>query len=238
MDNWQGSLHSGFLGEHILVKEIRLTSFSSFLWAALVTFLICAMERVVTIALARHWTPFVASGAGRRARLQVALWRTALYWVATLLRMFYMLIAMSFHIGLLLVMVTTLAAGQFLIEYTGETSEPSMPSRHGYRRADMEPLMPNGLTTPSLEDGDSFLAHPHTKAGSRPIVDLHYPPRSGVPHDMPGLPSAISTSALPDTGAHWGKSEGGDVRRETHHRTSSQAWLMRGAPDEDSDGEV
>ncbi|VDB84166.1 unnamed protein product [Peniophora sp. CBMAI 1063] len=232
MDNWQGSLHSGFLGEHILVKEIRLTSFASFLWASLVTILICASERALTLVLAQRRIPYFVIGAGRRGRVQVALWRTLLYWVATMLRMFYMLIAMSFHVGLILIMVTTLSIGQFFIEYLGEPPEAALPVRNGYRRADIEPLTPNGLASPSIDERDSLLlTHPRSKSSSRPAVDMHYPPRSGVPPDMPGPPSAISTSALPDSSFQ-------DVRRETHHRTNSQARLMRGIPDEDSDGEV
>ena len=42
-------MHSGFLGEQVLVKEIQLTSFASFVVAASVTVIICVLERRVPV---------------------------------------------------------------------------------------------------------------------------------------------------------------------------------------------
>ena len=42
-------MHSGFLGEQVLVKEIQLTSFASFIVAASVTVTICVLERRVLV---------------------------------------------------------------------------------------------------------------------------------------------------------------------------------------------
>jgi len=48
-----------------------------------------------------------------------------MYWLVTVLRLAYMLVAMSYNIGLIFVVVTALAAGQFVIEYLD--AAPSSP---------------------------------------------------------------------------------------------------------------
>jgi hypothetical protein len=107
MDGWEDYLHITFLGEHVLFPSVRLTSFSTFVSAAALSATICLTERCVlpflaadsrkistqetrympsslTFALSRHWTPCRAI---RRSRVRSALWRSALYALATLLRL-------------------------------------------------------------------------------------------------------------------------------------------------------
>ncbi|KAJ3802273.1 copper transporter [Lentinula aff. detonsa] len=105
-------LHWSFCGTHILFPGLRLTSFETFTAASLLVSVICFSERFVSFIYEQEWRPpFIA-----RARWQNALWKTALYWIMTLLRFLYMLCAMSFHFGLLLVIVTSLAVAHLLVE--------------------------------------------------------------------------------------------------------------------------
>jgi len=57
-----------------------------------------------------------------------AIWRATMYWLVTLLRLAYMLVAMSYNIGLIIITVTALAAGQFVIEYLDVVSFPPRDS--------------------------------------------------------------------------------------------------------------
>ncbi|KAJ3806757.1 copper transporter [Lentinula aff. lateritia] len=96
-------LHWSFRGTHILLPGLRLSSFGSFTAASLFVIAICFSERFLSFLSEQEWRPpFVA-----RSRWQNVCWKTALYWVITLLRLLYMLCAMSFHFGLLLVIVRT-----------------------------------------------------------------------------------------------------------------------------------
>ncbi|KAJ4485729.1 copper transporter [Lentinula aciculospora] len=105
-------LHWSFCGTHILFPGLRLTSLGTFTAASLLVIAICLSERFLSFISEQEWRPsFVA-----RSRWQNALWKTALYWVITLLRLLYMLCAMSFHFGLLLVIVTSLAVAHLLVE--------------------------------------------------------------------------------------------------------------------------
>ncbi|EDR15230.1 copper transporter [Laccaria bicolor S238N-H82] len=113
MDNWQSlQLHWTFRGQHVLFSSIALHSFSSFSTAALVVSIICLLERFLSFSLDKRLGP----GILKRSRWLSALWRTAIYWIATFLRLMYMLAAMTFHLGIIFVIVTTLAAAQLAIE--------------------------------------------------------------------------------------------------------------------------
>ncbi|KAI0640130.1 hypothetical protein C8Q77DRAFT_1084819 [Trametes polyzona] len=113
---WEDHLHWRFLGEHVLVYGLRLDSAWSFFVASCLTACICLSERVLTYAVSKKWDPFHARGR-RGSRIGTALWRTCLYWLVTFDRLLYMLIGMTFSFGLIVVAVTCLAIGQFVIEY-------------------------------------------------------------------------------------------------------------------------
>ncbi|KAF7330120.1 hypothetical protein MSAN_02461800 [Mycena sanguinolenta] len=83
-----------------------------FVLGALFTTAICLLERLLTFIFESRWAP----ASVRRLRTANALWRAGLYWVLALLRLAYMLIAMSLNASLILIAVTTLAVGQFFIE--------------------------------------------------------------------------------------------------------------------------
>ncbi|PIL31319.1 hypothetical protein GSI_06017 [Ganoderma sinense ZZ0214-1] len=112
---WEDHLHWGYLGEHVLVAGLHLDSAWSFFLASLLTICICFSERVLTYVIAKKWHPW--SSRGRPSRFGLAVWRTLLYWLVTFERLLYMLIGMTFSFGLILIAVSTLAAGQFVIEF-------------------------------------------------------------------------------------------------------------------------
>ncbi|KIM88931.1 hypothetical protein PILCRDRAFT_813930 [Piloderma croceum F 1598] len=125
MDGWEDYLHFSFLGEHVLLESLPLNSFSSFIWGTLLTVSLCLAERSLTFAIAKHWSPFRST---RRSRLVDATWRATMYWLVTMFRLTYMLVAMSYNIGLIVVTATALAAGQFVIEYLDVAQSPSRDS--------------------------------------------------------------------------------------------------------------
>ncbi|KAI0756405.1 hypothetical protein C8Q80DRAFT_1264467 [Daedaleopsis nitida] len=153
---WQDHLHFGLFGEHVLIDGLHLDSAWSFFLAASLTVSICVSERILTYALAKQWTPF---SSRRPSRLGTALWRTCLYWLVTFDRLLYMLIGMTFSLWLILIAVTTLAAGQFVIEYT------DLASRSAHDNENMrEPL----LDSPSSDHFVSDSASPYPPRPNRP----------------------------------------------------------------------
>jgi len=125
MAGWQNRLHLSLLGENVLFGSLQLDSLLSFLVASILTVSFCVSERMLTLALSKHWNPFPFI---QRSRLRIALWRSALYWLVTLNRLIYMLIAMTYNLGLILLTVTALSAGQFIIEYIDTPAQPSSNS--------------------------------------------------------------------------------------------------------------
>jgi len=123
MDGWQDRLHISFVGEHFLFGALRIDSLSSFLLASLLTICFCLSERMLTLALSKRWNPLKL-----QSRSRVALWRTGLYWLVTFDRLIYMLVAMTFHLGIIFVTVTALSAGQYIIEYVDTPHLSTKPS--------------------------------------------------------------------------------------------------------------
>lgn len=113
MDGWVDYVHFSFLGEHILFSSLRLNTTWEFFLGILLTSVICLSERFLSFAISKHWHPHSID----RSRLAKAVWRTTLYGVATTLRLIYMLIAMSYQVGLILAVVVMLSVGQFFFEY-------------------------------------------------------------------------------------------------------------------------
>ncbi|KAI0032149.1 hypothetical protein K488DRAFT_50550 [Vararia minispora EC-137] len=255
MEGWTDRLHTGFLGEHVLVTELRLTSFGAFCIAALVTLVICIVERAIAIALSKRWVPFRVA-PGKRGRIQNTLWRMGLNWIATLLQILYMLIAMSFHIGLIFIIVTTLAVGQCILESLEEPPARNL-SRYAYDIAlsGSEPLLsPENTDSSTIPRHDKSPSSPLPRQGSRakPSSIFIHPTQSNLAradaaavelglHGSTGLVSAGETSAEP-----WVGGKGREVAREImgptkgkagpHHRTSSQARLFHVGESDSDDG--
>jgi len=135
---FRDTLHWSFNGSHVLFSFIQLDSSRGFVFGALLTAAICACERLLAYAFEHQW----GSARIRRSRFSNALWRTGMYSILTSLRLAYMFIAMTMHIGLILIAVTTLALGQFFIEL-------QMPPTDRPSSRDYTPL---GATGASYED--------------------------------------------------------------------------------------
>ncbi|KAF9245885.1 hypothetical protein BU15DRAFT_40579 [Melanogaster broomeanus] len=113
MDGWVDYLHVGFLGEHILLSSLRLQSLWTFLLSSVVISAVCLSERFLTVVLNKNVQPRWA----QRSRLANAAWRSSVYGLVTFLRLLYMLVAMSYQLGAIAVVVVTLSVGQFATEY-------------------------------------------------------------------------------------------------------------------------
>ncbi|KAI0299775.1 hypothetical protein BC826DRAFT_906038 [Russula brevipes] len=140
MDGWADHLHISFYGEHALFPGLRLTSLGTFITAAALALLICLAERYVWSSLC-HQVPIRAI---RQSCAHTALWRAGLYAVVTLLRLLYMLLSMTNHAWLILVIVLSLAAGQFFIEYYEQTGpiHPQITASTAYHRLPLPPSPP------------------------------------------------------------------------------------------------
>ncbi|KAL1676118.1 hypothetical protein EV122DRAFT_267418 [Schizophyllum commune] len=132
-----GGLHWGLRGEPVLLAGLRLNSALGCFAASLLTVTICLTERLTTYAHETRWGPACCE----RSRWRLALWRSGLYWLASLLRLSYMLVAMSFNVGLILLIATTLAAAQFFTElHKFPPSDSHRPPPGSYEDAE-EPLL-------------------------------------------------------------------------------------------------
>jgi hypothetical protein len=139
-----------------LMAALAPESGAGLLAVCLPSALLCLAERWLTFAHDRRWTPF-----HHDTRWTAALWRTALYWALTLLRLAYMIVAMAtltistgYAITLVLVLVTSLATGQFFIELRDD----SEPERENYNLLNSsEPMVrrPRAKSKP-----DAIFIHP------------------------------------------------------------------------------
>ncbi|KAF9650303.1 hypothetical protein BDM02DRAFT_3093343 [Thelephora ganbajun] len=176
--NAQERLHFGFLGEPFLLTNLRIDSFESFIAGALFITAICFSERILTLAISRRWSPLPIL---RSTQLRVSMWRTALYWVVTFQRMLYMLAAMSLNVWILIVIVTSLAAGQFVIELN---ENPGTMMNHPDVNGVKEPLLAtsadgyelNSVTTRprSKSKPDGIFIHPkHSNIARAEVIAVH-----------------------------------------------------------------
>lgn len=133
MDGWVDYLHFSFLGEHVLFSSLRLNTFSGFVLSSVLTAMICLCERFLTALSIKGFRPRRAS----RSRFISACWATTLYGFVTLLRLLYMLLAMSYHIGMIAVVVISLSMGQFIVEYYNHPR----PMESESERCVQEPLL-------------------------------------------------------------------------------------------------
>ncbi|KAL4069824.1 hypothetical protein V8B97DRAFT_640014 [Scleroderma yunnanense] len=135
MDGWVDYLHFTFLGEHVLFSSLRLGSLWSFLLSS--------------ILVQPRWVS--------RSRLLCAGWNASLYGLVTLCRLLYMLVAMSYQVGMIAIVVISLSIGQFIIEYR---SHPQVD----FEIPDVqEPLLesPRHRKTRTKSRPDSIFIHPY-----------------------------------------------------------------------------
>jgi len=154
-----------------------------------------------------------------------------------------MLIAMSFHVGLLLVTVTTLAVGQFFIELHNQPRTRSERNRHsGSSSAMEEPLLdeisyPLTTTVPtrprSKSRPEDILIHPnHSNLARADAVALEL--------GLSGNTDRVHGNVYPHEDAAWEYGKGRDVARAllggSNTRRDSQRHAEFGVgPDSDSE---
>ncbi|KAJ8518779.1 hypothetical protein ONZ45_g4211 [Pleurotus djamor] len=132
-------LHWSFMGSVILLPSVQLNSLPGFLLGSLLTIAVCLTERLLTFAGEKQWVPSKV----KASRFKFAAWKALSYWIVTFLRLMYMLIAMSLHLGIIVVIVTTLATAQFFIEFHKD-GDTSSRLHLGVR----EPLLEQGVESP------------------------------------------------------------------------------------------
>jgi len=110
----QDFLHVNPYGQHVLFESLELTSRTALVIGGLVTCAICFGERWLTFLISPRCTllPHYLS----RRPFALAAVRTLVYGTMTTLRLLYMLLAMSFNVGLLVIIILSLSLGQFCIE--------------------------------------------------------------------------------------------------------------------------
>lgn len=190
---WKDHLHFSLLGEHVLFPGLHLETPRHFLVASILAFVLCLSERALTYAITKQWNPFVWT---RRTRLRKALWKTCLYWIVTLDRLMYMLLAMTFNVGLIMVAVTALSIGQFVIEYL---EEPQNEQR--YRR-DSENVKEPLLESPTVYEPPVALhSYPSYRSLPSPTYTRSSPlslsPVSSNTHQVFPNPDLHSIPSLP-----------------------------------------
>ncbi|EIN13866.1 hypothetical protein PUNSTDRAFT_117524 [Punctularia strigosozonata HHB-11173 SS5] len=149
------------------------------------TAVICLLERLLACAQAKQWTPCQVL---RSSQATLAMWRAATFGATTSLRLIYMLIAMTFHAGLILTIVTSLSLGQFLIEYRDVHDKDLLPDAHGHAYTSL-PSESYALKNPALsssEQSDSGLAPMYRDVPASPA-----PLPSSTPHRSRTRPESI-----------------------------------------------
>ncbi|KAJ7608650.1 copper transporter [Roridomyces roridus] len=226
-DAFHDALHWGFTGDHVLFSSIHVDSLGGFLLGALLTSLVCALERLLTFASEHHWSP----GWVARSRGANALWRSGMYSVVVSLRLAYMLIAMSMHAGLLLVLVATLGICQFFIELR----TPHRRDLHNY----------TSIPEPDCEDVHATFQRPRSR--SKPEIFIH-PMQSNLARaDAAALTMGLANDTervdgvgtrYPHEAAAWEAGTGPDVARSLlGNGKGPRRTPFQIGGDEDSDGD-
>ncbi|KAI0354666.1 hypothetical protein OH77DRAFT_1404565 [Trametes cingulata] len=210
---WKDHLHWNFGGEHVLVYGLHLDSAWSFFVACCLTACICFSERVLTYAISKKWNPF--SRGRRGSRFGTALWRTCLYWLVTFDRLMYMLIGMTFSFGLIIVAVTCLAIGQFVIEYldSEHVKEPLLQSptddRYPHSSTSYPPAPSHAPTTRprSKSKPESIFIHPNESNLARADA-------AAAELGLGGDTERVKANTYPADEDPWEHGRGRDVARE------------------------
>jgi hypothetical protein len=181
-----------------------------------------------------------------------ALWRTGLYSLATLLRLLYMLLSMTFHVWLILVIVLSLTAGQFIIEYYEQPHDHSPTHQNVYNRHNV--ALPISRSPPRMRKARGgkvkpagLFIHPNNSNLARAdavAVEL------GL-HRSTERVEVLRTSCDSDDGglAAWGQGRGRDAARHmlggatqqtrgeirAHSRSKSQQRLFEVGDSESDD---
>ncbi|GBE77260.1 hypothetical protein SCP_0101330 [Sparassis crispa] len=216
-DAWENHLHLSLLGEHVLFRHLQLDSAWTFILASILTVFICLTERLLTYGLSNRWDPSRSCRSG--SRLRILVWRTCLYWVVTFDRLLYMLIAMTFNLGLIIITATSLSAGQFVIEYLN-TPAAHPPDPENVK----EPLLSDCYEPPTRRESYpppvNTTGRPRSK--SKPESIFIHPSESNIARadvaamqlGLSGDTDIVKWNAYPDNGDAWQLGKGKDVARE------------------------
>ncbi|KAH9897684.1 hypothetical protein C8Q73DRAFT_682163 [Cubamyces lactineus] len=222
---WEDHLHWSFLGEHVLVDGLHLDSGWSFFVACCLTACICFSERLLTYAMSKKWNPFARGH--RPSRIGTALWRAFLYWLVTFDRLMYMLIGMTFSFGLIVVAVTCLAIGQFIIEYLDSAPEHNRHDSENVKERllpspseDNFPREPTPSSYPPTAASRPTTTRPRSK--SKPESIFIHPNESNIARadaaavtlGLSGDTERVKANVYPADEDPWEHGKGRDVARE------------------------
>jgi hypothetical protein len=211
-------LHWTLNDEPVLFSLIVLDSTLNFLLACFLVILICWLERFLTFSLDKTWAP----RALKFSIARLALWRTALYSLVTFLRLCYVLIATSFHIGLILVIVVSLSSGQLAIE---------LHNHHSFSPSRVEDI--DDISQPLLsEERVEPKTRPRSK--SKPDNIFIHPADSNIARadafalqlGLGGETERVQGFKLPD-GSAWEVGKGRDLAREMLSRSTKKTSLQK-----------
>ncbi|KAI8068080.1 hypothetical protein BC940DRAFT_367369 [Gongronella butleri] len=148
--------HNEVSGVHLLFPSFVLDSGEHIFAAYMFICIICWAERALTYCLDGP----LGYQSRYRIRWSLVIARTAVYGLATVLRLWYMLITMYFNIGLFSAVVLALTTGQLVLEILKSRS-----TRHDeYRRARLVNEFADDDVTAMLDREDKLHAghHPPT----------------------------------------------------------------------------
>jgi len=132
-------LHFSFQGDVLLFGFFELNGLKSFCVAVVIIFALCQLERYITLLL--MFRRFPQRWQSNVTPMRAAIWRGGLYCVAVTLRLIYMLLAMSLHVGIIATIILSLTFGQLVIEYHLEAHKLIGPSSAaGGKEAEYAPI--------------------------------------------------------------------------------------------------
>jgi len=171
--DWKPYFHISLDGGIFLFPFLRISSPASFLLASTFSALVCWLERLLTYLHGRGYVPLAFERMGRTG---VAGWRAGMYGVLTFLRLLYMLIAMTFHLGLLFVVVLALSVSQFVIEY-GELEHLPSSQQGAYQHLPMQELPTSSRSASASRGTHGYPPSPsHTSTGTARRTGQAYHP--------------------------------------------------------------
>lgn len=227
MDGWVDYVHFSFLGEHILLSSLRLNTVWEFFLGVLLTSVICLSERFLSFAISKHWRPrFIG-----RSRLAKAVWRATLYGVATTLRLVYMLIAMSYQVGLILAVVVMLSVGQFFFEYF-DASNPAKSAAHDKIR---DPLLDSESEDDSYNMSTRSWQPKTRRTKSKPEAILIHPGDSNLARadaaaqelGIAGDTERVKVNRYPVDQDAWEYGKGRDIARQLLGSTAQRPQSLQ-----------
>ncbi|KAF7729412.1 hypothetical protein EC973_004391 [Apophysomyces ossiformis] len=156
--------HSDVKQVHLLFEPLILSNTPRLIGGYLLVITICWSERAIS-----YYLDYADYRSARRIGRHILL-RTGLYCIATILRLWYMLVTMYFNTGLFIVVVSALTSAQLIIEYYKASARSSDENKRGnYRNWSQT------YKVPREEEEHQLFAVPHEDDDS--LHDVH-PSRS------------------------------------------------------------